>query len=385
MEYDWIIVGAGITGITAARFLADGGKRVLLLEKRPQIGGNAFDGTDGSGVLVHRYGPHIFHTREEEIYRFFSRFTEWRDYCHKVLANLDGEYIPVPFNLNSLVIAFGFRKAEKIRERLLSAYGEGNEVSVLTLRENGDPLLRDLADYVYRNIFETYTVKQWGMKPEEIDPAVTARVPVRVSCDNRYFTDPFQGIPKDGYTAMFRRMLDHPNVAVRTDTDALALLELKDGKTIFDGTGYAGSVLYTGEIDRLFGFRFGRLPYRSLQFRFETHKKEYYQLCGTVNYTVSEEYTRVTEFKHLTGQKLPVTTVAKEYPVPCGEDDEPFYPIRSPDSDALYARYRAESERYPNLYLAGRLAEFRYYNMDAAAGSALRLCSSVLCAPSVVL
>ena len=378
MEYDWIVAGAGITGASFARTMADAGNRVLLLEKRPQIGGNAYDTENEDGVLIHQYGPHIFHTNDGEVYEFLSRFTEWRPYRHKVLANLDGEYIPVPFNLNSLVIAFGYRKAASIRAKLIETYGEGNSVSILSLRESTEPLLHELADFVYHNIFETYTVKQWGMRPEEIDPAVTARVPVRISSDNGYFTDRYQGIPKDGYTAMFRRMLDHKNITVELNTDVLSRLKLEDGKMFLDGAEYRGKVLYTGAPDELFGCRFGRLPYRSLRFRFETLAKEYAQLCGTVNYTVSEDFTRITEFKHLTGQKCPVTTVMKEYSVPCGENDTPYYPVANDASAALYARYRSEAERFSGLVLCGRLAEFRYYNMDAAVASALSVSRSFL-------
>ncbi len=374
MLYDWIVVGAGMTGAVGARVLAEDGCRVLVLEKRGQIGGNAYDEQDRAGVLVHRYGPHIFHTNDEEVWNFLSRFTAWRSYRHKVLADVDGEYLPVPFNFNSIVIAFGFRKAELICEKLLAFYGAESQVSILELRKQEDPLLRELADFVYENIFARYTAKQWGCRPEEISSAVTARVPVRVSKENGYFTDRFQGIPEHGYTAMFSSMLDHEKICVQTDTDARTLLTFEDGKIKVQGASYEGQVLYTGALDELFGNRFGRLPYRSLEFRFETLQKEYAQLCGTVNYTVSEPYTRITEFKHLTGQKCPVTTIAKEYAKPCGEEDIPYYPVATEQSDALYRRYLAEAKAYSSLHLAGRLAEYRYYNMDAAAASALRLC-----------
>lgn len=374
MQYDWIVVGAGMTGAVAARLLAEGGAKVLVLEKRGQVGGNAYDCKDDSGILVHRYGPHIFHTNDQEVWNFLSRFTSWRTYKHKVLADVDGEYMPVPFNLNSMVIAFGFRKAEQMRGKLVETYGEGNNVSILELRESQDPLLRELSNFVYENIFETYTVKQWGGKPENICPEVTARVPVRISKENGYFTDRFQGIPEFGYTAMFERMLTHPSVTVELNVDARNELTFEDGRILYRGAPFDGRVLYTGALDELFRFVYGRLPYRSLDFRFETLKKEYAQLCGTINYTVSEAYTRITEFKHLTGQKCPVTTVMKEYSKACGESDIPYYPVSNEQSLALYRKYLEEAKRYPTLLLAGRLAEFRYYNMDAAAASAIRLC-----------
>jgi UDP-galactopyranose mutase len=374
MQYDWIIVGAGMTGAVAARTLAEAGKNVLVLEKREHIAGNAYDELDEAGVLIHRYGPHIFHTNDEEVWQFLSRFTEWRTYRHKVLAEIDGEYMPVPFNLNSMVIAFGFRKAEQMKKALLEKYGEGSNVSILELRSAEEPLLRELAEFVYENVFKYYTVKQWGVKPEDIDPSVTARVPVRISKENGYFTDKYQGMPLRGYTPMFASMLEHPAITLRLNADARELLTLEEGKILFEGAPFDGKVLYTGPLDELFGFAYGRLTYRSLDFVFETLKKEYAQLCGTVNYTVSENYTRITEFKHLTGQKCPVTTVMKEYSKPCGETDIPYYPVSNEETRALYARYRAEADKYPALVLGGRLGEFRYYNMDAAAASALRLC-----------
>ena len=374
MQYDWIIVGAGMTGAVAARTLAEAGKNVLVLEKREHIAGNAYDELDEAGVLIHRYGPHIFHTNDEEVWQFLSRFTEWRTYRHKVLAEIDGEYMPVPFNLNSMVIAFGFRKAEQMKKALLEKYGEGSNVSILELRSAEEPLLRELAEFVYENVFKYYTMKQWGVKPEDIDPSVTARVPVRISKENGYFTDKYQGMPLHGYTPMFASMLEHPAITLRLNADARELLTLEEGKILFEGAPFDGKVLYTGPLDELFGFAYGRLTYRSLDFVFETLKKEYAQLCGTVNYTVSENYTRITEFKHLTGQKCPVTTVMKEYSKPCGEMDIPYYPVSNEETRALYARYRAEADKYPALVLGGRLGEFRYYNMDAAAASALRLC-----------
>lgn len=374
MQYDWIIVGAGMTGAVAARTLAEAGKNVLVLEKREHIAGNAYDELDEAGVLIHRYGPHIFHTNDEEVWQFLSRFTEWRTYRHKVLAEIDGEYMPVPFNLNSMVIAFGFRKAEQMKKALLEKYGEGSNVSILELRSAEEPLLRELAEFVYENVFKYYTMKQWGVKPEDIDPSVTARVPVRISKENGYFTDKYQGMPLHGYTPMFASMLEHPAITLRLNADARELLTLEEGKILFEGAPFDGKVLYTGPLDELFGFAYGRLTYRSLDFVFETLKKEYAQLCGTVNYTVSENYTRITEFKHLTGQKCPVTTVMKEYSKPCGETDIPYYPVSNEETRALYACYRAEADKYPALVLGGRLGEFRYYNMDAAAASALRLC-----------
>ena len=381
-RYYCLVIGAGMAGAVAARELAErGGKRVLVLERRDHVAGNAYDCLDQNGVLIHQYGPHIFHTASRRVYDWLSRFTQWRDYQHRVLANVHGVYMPVPFNLTSLHIAFPAQQAARLEEKLLAAYGEGARLTILELRENTDPEVRAVADYVYENVFVYYTMKQWGQTPEEIDPATTARVPILLSRDDRYFQDPYQGMPLEGYASMFQKILDHPNITVELGVDARDRLRLEEGAVTVDGVPFAGTVIYTGQVDELFGFRFGRLPYRTLDFGFETLAMDRFQPAATVNYTVSEDYTRITEYKQLTGQVLPgVTTIMKEYSraYTGAVGETPYYAIINPENNALYERYRALAEGCGDLHLLGRLAEYKYYNMDAIALRALELCDGLL-------
>lgn len=381
-SYDCLVIGAGFAGAVAARELAErGGKRVLVLERRNHIAGNAYDLPDEAGVVIHQYGPHIFHTRDRRVYDYLSRFTRWRDYQHRVVANVHGVEMPVPFNLTSLELAFGKEKARRLEEKLIGQYGAEEKVTILDLRKNEDPEIAALADYVYENVFLHYTMKQWDQSPEEIDPNTTARVPVFLSRDDRYFQDPWQGMPLDGYTALFRNLLDHPNITVELGVDARTRLKLHEGGVELDGVPFPGIVIYTGAVDELFSCRYGRLPYRTLEFQFETHPVEWYQSHGTVNYTVSEPWTRITEFKYLTGQALPDrTTIAKEisHAYTGAEGETPYYAIINPANNALYAQYRTLCSNLGHFYLLGRLAEYKYYNMDAIVARALSLCDDLL-------
>lgn len=384
-QYDVLVVGAGYAGAVAARALAEKGKRVLVLERRSHVAGNAYDRPDEAGVLIHQYGPHIFHTNNKTVFDWLSRFTQWRDYQHRVVADIpDGQggrlRYPVPFNLTSLETAFGTEEGRRLGEKLIAAYGAEKKVTILELRQNPDPEIASLADYVYEHVFVHYTMKQWGQTPEEIDPNTTARVPVFLSRDDRYFQDTYQGMPLEGYTPMFEKVLDHPNITVELDTDALKRLELSGEQILVDGEAFAGPVIYTGQADELFGFRFGPLPYRTLDFDFETLPRDDFQGYGTVNYTVDEDFTRITEFKHLTGQVLPgVTTIVREYSKAYSgaPDETPYYAIINPENNALYAKYQQEAGKFGNLYLLGRLAEYKYYNMDAIAARALELADSM--------
>ena len=380
--YDCLVIGAGFAGAVAARELAErGGRRVLVLERRDHIGGNAYDLPDQAGVLIHQYGPHIFHTSNRRVFDYLSRFTRWRDYQHRVVANVHGTEMPVPFNLTSLELAFGKEKAAALEQKLIAAYGAEKKVTILELRQNTDPDIAALADYVYENVFLHYTMKQWDQSPEEIDPNTTARVPVFLSRDDRYFQDPWQGMPLEGYTPLFARMLDHPNITVELGVDARTRLTLGEHGAELDGTPFTGPVIYSGAVDELFDCRFGRLPYRTLEFRFETYPVDFWQSHGTVNYTVSEEWTRITEFKYLTGQELPGrTTIAKEisHAYTGAPEETPYYAIISPENNALYQRYRALADGYGSLYLLGRLAEYKYYNMDAIVARALELCDGLI-------
>ncbi|MCL2882916.1 MAG: FAD-dependent oxidoreductase [Coriobacteriia bacterium] len=411
VSYDAVVVGSGFAGSVLARELAERGElRVAILERRPQIGGNAFDCLDSQGVLIHEFGPHIYHTGSERVHGYLSRFTDWLAYRHEVLAFIDGNYIPVPFNLNSIEQSFATEKADALKAALLAAYPEGSKVTILELREQKNGLLKELADYVYEKVFVYYTMKQWGLSPEEIDPAVTARVPVLVGRDNRYFQDRYQGMPAEGYTALFQRLLDYPGIDIFLNTDAVtdAHLQLSsvgekgvagagpDGGAAGSGTAdtadapftaitlqgkaYNGLVIYTGALDELAGYRFGQLPYRSLDFVYRRYPQKHVQPCGTVNFTVSEDYTRTTEYTWLTGQDLEVTTVAEEYPRAFLDPQSqiPYYPVFTEANQAAYDSYKALFQRLPDFYLAGRLAEYRYYNIDQIVERALALADGIL-------
>lgn len=377
-SYDTLVVGAGYAGsIMAERLAVEAGQRVLVIDRRDHIAGNAYDYVDEHGVLVHKYGPHIFHTRNKDVFDYLSRFTEWNGYSHEVLANVHGTYLPVPFNKVSMRLAFGPERGEELIARMVARFGDGAKVSINQLREEQDPDLAEVAEYVYRNVFLTYTVKQWGTTPDRIDSSVTARVPVFLSEDCRYFQDPYQGLPTDGYTALIGRMLDHPRITVHTGIDARTLVDVSTpGVLPIGGKPYEGLVIYTGPLDELFGCRFGRLPYRSLDFAFETYQQDHFQQRGTINYTVSEDFTRITEFKYLTRQVLPGRTTivreySKDYEPEAGMD--PYYPVRNPQTDALYERYTDLVRQWPGLAPLGRLAEYSYYNMDQTVANALAL------------
>ncbi|WP_242955538.1 UDP-galactopyranose mutase [Lachnoclostridium sp. An196] len=377
--FDSVIIGAGVAGSVAARELAESGRSVLVLEQRDHIGGNCYDEPDEHGILIHKYGPHIFHTKEKKAYDYLSRFTDWYAFGHEVVANVYGKLIPVPFNLNTLHMVYEKEKADTLEKKLIETFGMGSRVPILKLREQEDPEIRQIADYVYENIFLHYTMKQWGQTPEEIDPAVTGRVPVVISYDNRYFQEPWQGMPLHGYTPMFEKMLDHPKIRVETGVDARSRIRFEEDQVILDGEPFCGEVIYTGPVDELFNCCFGRLPYRSLRFDFEYLDQKDYQGHSVVNYTVSEDFTRITEFKYLTGQKAPGTTIVREYPFAYtgAEGEIPYYSIANEANQALYEKYRALTEKIPNVWLLGRLAEYKYYNIDAMVMKALELTEKI--------
>lgn len=380
-QYDMLVVGAGYAGAVTARELAERcGMRVAVLERRGHIAGNAYDALDDAGILIHVYGPHIFHTFDERVYQFLERFTHFDGYEHRVLANVHGTLMPVPFNHRSLIQAFGEERGEELHRKLVDSFGENQKVRILQLRESNDPDLGAVADYVYENIFLHYTLKQWDQTPDQVDPSVTARVPIMVGDDDRYFQSPYQGMPEGGYTAMFERMLDHPCIDVFLEVDARDILSIDGGSVVVQGKPYAGEVIYTGPLDELFNLDLGDLPYRSLNLVFETLEQDQFQPAATVNYTTSEDFTRISEFKLMTGQKLDgVTTILKEYPQAYkpGSGQTPYYAILSDENRALYQRYLERVSGIANFHAVGRLAEYRYYDMDGVVYSALKLAGSI--------
>ncbi|MDD3181758.1 MAG: UDP-galactopyranose mutase [Alphaproteobacteria bacterium] len=365
MSVDYLIVGAGFTGATLAERLArEAGRKVMLVDRRPHIAGNAYDEGDDHGLLVHRYGPHSFHTNSDNVRDYLSRFTTWRPYEHKVLGKIDGMLVPIPFNLNSIEALFPAAKAKLLTDELVAHYGMGVKVPILKLRQNQSPVLHELAEYIYEKVFLHYSEKQWNMNPEALDPAVTGRVPVHISRDDRYFQDSFQCMPCDGFTALFKKMLDHPNIELCLNTDFADVRSVK-----------AGRIIFTGPIDEYFDYAHGVLPYRSLRFDFQNKPVEVFQPTGTVNYPNDEAYLRVTEMKHLTGQKAADTTLIYDYPQDhIWGQTEPYYPIPGPDSRARIAPYVELEQRHKDKVLfAGRLGKYQYYNMDQACASALAL------------
>ena len=380
--YDSIIVGCGFAGAVVARELAErGNQEVCIIEKRNHIGGNCYDSLDENGILIHNYGPHIFHTAKQNVYDYLSRFTKWYDYKHEVVANIRGEYLPVPFNLNTLRAVYGEEKAAALEEKLVATFGRESRVPILKLRENEDPEIKAIADYVYENIFLHYTLKQWGQTPEEIDPNTSARVPVLISEDNGYFQEPYQGMPLDGFTQLFENMLDFPSIHLMLNTDANQIIRLEDGQIYVNEEPFHGNLIFTGPIDEFFSCCYGQLPYRSLNFVWEHHNMSSYQPKAVVNYTVSEDYTRISEFKKMTGQKMPDhTTIMKEYPIPyTGKNGEiPYYAIINDDNVSQYQKYVDLLADYPNFHLLGRLAEYKYYNIDAIVDKALSMADELL-------
>lgn len=359
--FDYLIVGAGFAGSVLAERLACGsGKKVLMIDRRSHIAGNAFDHYDDHGLLVHKYGPHIFHTNSREVFSYLSRFTEWRSYEHRVRASVDGQLLPIPINLDTINGLYGLNLTTFELEKFFATVAEAKS-KVIT---SEDVVVSKVGRELYEKFFRNYTRKQWGLDPSELDSSVTSRVPIRLNRDDRYFTDTYQSMPLNGYTRMFENMLDHPKIKIMLNTDYQDIEDLIPYR----------EMIYTGPIDEFFDNCYGKLPYRSLQFKFETVEKELLQPVAVINYPNEHAFTRVTEFKHLTGQKHLKTSLVYEYP--CSEGD-PYYPIPRPENSELYRKYRALAEATPGVHFAGRLATYRYYNMDQVTAQALTLYSRI--------
>lgn len=363
----YIVVGAGFAGCVCARELAESGKNVLLLEKRHHLGGNAYDENDNAGILVHRYGPHIFHTNSEKIFQWLSRFTQWRDYEHRVHSVVNGKSYPFPINRATLNQLYGLDMNEAEALAFLESVREPRD----SIRTSEDVVLNTVGRDLYEKFFLNYTRKQWGLEPSQLKAGVAARIPVRTNDDDRYFTDRFQAMPLNGYAYMFERILDHPLIQVRLNTD---FFQLRAERDLTDDP--LPHVIYTGPVDAYFGYRFGRLPYRSLRFEHE-HFPEASQLqpVGTVNYPNEESFTRITEFKHLTGQEHPGTSIVREYP---SAEGDPYYPVPSDENELLFQHYQTLVENETNASFVGRLAQYRYYNMDQVIAAALATVHGIL-------
>jgi len=357
--FDYLIVGAGYAGSVLAERLARGaGKKVLLVDRRPHIGGNAYDHYDDAGILIHKYGPHIFHTASREVFDYLSNFTQWRDYQHRVLALVDGQLLPVPINLDTINRLYGLNLNSMQVEEFLASRAE----KVEQVRTSEDVVVSKLGRELYEKFFRGYTRKQWGLDPSELDAQVTARVPTRTNRDDRYFSDAHQAMPKHGFTRMFEKMLDHPNIKILLNTD---YNEIKDDIAF-------GEMIYTGPIDAFFEYRYGHLPYRCLEFKHETLDKPQFQPVAVVNYPNDHLYTRITEFKHLTGQEHPKTSIVYEF---SQAEGDPYYPIPRAENAAIYKKYQTLAQATPGVHFVGRLATYRYYNMDQVVAQALTLFS----------
>ncbi len=359
--FDYLVVGAGFAGSVVAERLARAmHKRVLLVDRRPHIGGNAYDHFNDDGILVHRYGPHIFHTNSDQVFTYLSQFTEWRPYQHRVRAWVDGQLVPIPINLDTVNQLYGLRLSSFELEDFFLKVAEPCEA----VRTSEDVIVSKVGRQLYEKFFRGYTRKQWGMDPSELNAAVTARIPVRTNRDDRYFTDKYQVMPLYGYTRMFERLLDHPNIKILLNTDY---------REVVDEVRFE-QMVYTGPIDEYFDFRFGKLPYRSLAFQHETVNVAQYQPVAVINYPNDYAYTRVTEFKHLTGQEHPKTGLVYEFPQ---ADGDPYYPVPRPENDALYKQYERVAAATSGVHFVGRLATYRYYNMDQVVAQALTLCAKL--------
>ena len=328
---------------------------------------------------MHTYGPHLFHTDNKDVIDYLSKFTEWHPYVHEVLALVDEQIIPIPFNFNTIDAVYDRADAEQLKQKLLQKYGKDQKIPILELMKEDDPELQKLAQFVYDKIFVNYTAKQWGKKPEEIDGAVTARVPVLTSYDNRYFQDNYQGVPKAGYTKMFEKMLESPNITIELGSDALERLEIRESVLYFDDQECHTKVIFTGMIDELFQDKLGALPYRSIELQFETLDQEFYQDHAVINFPNVEKMTRITEFKHIHPATTSKTTILKEFPQPyIRHKNTPYYPMFTDENQVKYERYAQEAAKVPNLLLVGRLAEYKYYDMDDIVEKALEVFEGII-------
>ena len=365
--FDYLVVGAGFAGaVIAERLASQANKKVLIIDQRNHIGGNTYDHYNKDGILVHKYGPHIFHTKSREIYEYLGQFTSWRPYEHRVLASVDGMLVPIPINLNTINSLYGLQLSSDQVDEFLQSRAE-KKTRIVT---SEDVVVNKVGRELYEKFFKGYSRKQWDLDPSELDASVTARIPTRNNRDNRYFTDTYQGMPSEGYTRMFENMLSHPNIKIMLNTDYKEVVDM----VLFK------EMIYTGPIDYYFDYCYGPLPYRSIEFKFETHDTETFQPTGTVNYPNEHAYTRITEFKYLTGQKHQKTTVVYEYPK---ADGDPYYPVPRPENAELYRKYQELTSKLSRVHFTGRLATYKYYNMDQVVAQSLKLFKTLKVHPEI--
>jgi UDP-galactopyranose mutase len=360
--FDYLIVGAGFAGsVMAERLATQANKKVLIIDKREHVGGNAYDYYNNDGILIHKYGPHIFHTNSKEVFEYLSEFTPWRSYQHKVLASVDGQLVPIPINLNTINALYGLNLCSADVE----AFFEKKAEKVDRVKTSEDVVVSKVGRELYEKFFRGYTRKMWDLDPSELDASVTARVPTRTNRDDRYFTDTYQAMPLYGYTHMFQNMLSHKNIKIMLNTDYKEIIDIIPYKNL----------IFTGPVDEYFNYCYGKLPYRSLEFKFETIDKEVFQPTGTVNYPNEQLYTRITDFKYITGQVHPKTAIVYEFPKAEGD---PYYPVPRPENAELYKKYQQLASTMKNTYFVGRLATYKYYNMDQVVAQALTIFKKIM-------
>lgn len=368
-----IVVGCGFSGAVIANLIADKlNQKVIIIDKKNHIAGNSYDYRDKNNIMIHKYGSHIFHTNNEKVWSFLKRFSDFNNYIHKVDVVIDGKKVQIPFNFNTLYQLFSETTAKKIKEKLLEKYNYGAKIPILEFQKQNDEDLKFLAKYVYEKIFLNYTIKQWELKPNEIDKTITSRVPLCLDNDNRYFQDKYQGIPINGYTNLIEKIINHPNIKVVLNSD------YKNFKKQNSELIKNSRIFYTGSIDEFFDYEYGMLPYRSLKFEFEEHNKEFYQSCACINYPNDFSFTRIHEFKYYLGDKSNKTIIAKEYPQKFKfEENERYYPIINEENIKLYNKYLKKAENFKNIYFLGRLGDYKYYNMDLAVLRAIELFEAI--------
>ena len=382
-KYNAIVVGCGLSGAVVARFLAEEmGRKVLVLERRNHVGGNMYDYQDEAGILVHQYGPHTFHTRKKHLYEYMCKYGEWEEYRLTCGAVINEKYTPTPFNFQTIDDFYEVEKAEKIKSEIKKEFPGQKTATVLEMLNHSNSYVREYAEFLFENDYSLYTAKQWGISPKEIDPSVLKRVPIRFGYEEGYFDDKYQVMPKKSYTEFFGNLLKHPNVEVQTNSEMkdYVKLDVETGEILVERDKWKNPFVFTGAIDELFEWKYGMLPYRSLRFEWKTENKESFQPAPVVAYPQAKDFVRITEYTKLPVQKVgEKTTYAVEYSVPYrpGIKTEPYYPIPNKENFALYQKYRELAEEFPNLYLSGRLAEYKYFNMDQALENALELCEKI--------